>query len=165
MSNIHGRDNFAAKNHNENMPFFYGYTEKLQPFFKSSLVEQHSSEISQLELVEDIKQDNLNRVEDFIYCSLISLSHEVLRVEDTHLQSILFEQHEGIILHEFHDPMASWMELYFSKVSNALAFGILPISSHKYTDSLLHLSHLFWVFSNSSMHGIMILSQMVSWFH
>ena len=118
--------------------------------------------------MEDIKQDNLNRVKDFIYCSLIPLSHGVLRIEDTHLQFILFEQHEGIILHEFHDPVASWMELYFSKVSNAPAFGILPIFSHKYqlpADSLLHLSHLFWVFSNSSMHGIMILSQMVSWLH
>ena len=142
------------------MPIFYGYKEILQPFFQSSLVEQHSSEISQLELVEDIKQDNLNKVEDFIYCSLIALSHGVLRIEDTHLQSIL--------LHEFHDPLASWMELYFSKVSDAPDFGILPISSHKYqlpTNSLLHLSHLLWLFSNSSMHGIMILSQMVSWIH
>ena len=150
------------------MPIFYGYKEILQSFFQSSLVEQHSSEISQLDLVEDIKQDNLNRVEDFIHCSLIALSHRVLRIEDTHLQSFLFEHHEGIILHEFHDPVASWMELYFSKVSNAPAFGILPISSHKYqlpTDSLLHLSHLLWVFSNSSMHGIMILSQMVYWLH
>ena len=69
---------------------------------------------------------------------------------------------------KFHDLVASWMELYFSKVSNAPAFGILHISSHKYhlpTDSLLHLSHILWVFSNSSMHGIMILSQMVSWLH
>ena len=82
--------------------------------------------------MEDIKHDELNRVEDFIYFSLIALSHGVLRIEDTHLQSILFEQHEGIILHEFHDPMASWMELYFSKVSNAPTFGILPISNHKY---------------------------------
>ena len=82
--------------------------------------------------MEDIKQDNLNRVEDFIYCSLIALSHGVLRVEDTHLQYIFFKQHDGIILHEFHDPMASLMELDFSKVSNAPSFGILPISSHKY---------------------------------
>ena len=37
-----------------------------------------------------------------------------------------------VLNQKFHDPMASWMELYFSKVSNALAFGILPISSHKY---------------------------------
>ena len=72
--------------------------------------DQHSSEISQLELVEDIKHYNLNRVEYFIYCYLIALSHGVLRIEDTHLQSILFEQHEGIIFHDFHDPVASWME-------------------------------------------------------
>ena len=67
-------------------------------------------------------------------------------------------------MHEFHDPVAFWMELYFSKVSNVPNFGILPISS-KYqlpTDSLLHLSHLLWVFSNNNMHGIMILGQMVS---
>ena len=150
------------------MPFFYGYKEILQPLFQSSLVEQQYLEISQLELVEDIKQYNLNRVEYFIYCCLIALSHGVLRIEDTHLQSFLFEQHEGIILHEFHDPVASWMELYFSKVSNAPYFGILPISSHKYllpTYSLLHLSHILWVFSNSSMHEIMILIQMVSWLH
>ena len=71
MSNSHGSDKFSAQNHYENMPIFYGYKEILQPFFQSSLVEQHSSEISQLELVENIKQDNLNRVEYFIYCSLI----------------------------------------------------------------------------------------------
>ena len=97
------------------------------------------------------------------YC-IISWSIE----KDTHLQSFLFQQHEGIILYEFHDPVASWMELYFSKVSNALYFGILPISSHKYQlpiDSLLNLSHILWVFSNNSMHGIMILIQMVSWLH
>ena len=73
-----------------------------------------------------------------------------------------------VLNRKFHDPMASWMELYFSKVSNAPTFGILPISSHKYqllTESLLHLSHLLRVFSNNSMHGIMILSQMVSWLH
>ena len=93
------------------MPIFYGYKEILQPFFQSSLVEQHSSETSQLELAENIKQDNLNKVENFIYCSLIALSHGVLRIEETHLQYFLFEQHEGIILHEFHDPMVSWMEL------------------------------------------------------
>ena len=118
--------------------------------------------------MEDIKQDELNRVEDFIYFSLIALSHGVLRIEDIDLQSILFERHEGIILHEFHDPVASWMELYFSKVSNAPSFGILPISIHKYqlpTNSLLHLSHLLCIFSNSRIHGIMILSQMVSWLH
>ena len=33
VSNIHGHDNFAAQNHYENMPFFYGYKEILQPFF------------------------------------------------------------------------------------------------------------------------------------
>ena len=55
VSNIHGCDNFAAQNHNENMPVFYGYKEILHPFFQSSLVEQHSLEISQLDLVEDIK--------------------------------------------------------------------------------------------------------------
>ena len=69
---------------------------------------------------------------------------------------------------KFHDPVACYMELYFSIFSNASNFGILPISSHKYqlhADSLLHLSHLLWVFSNSSMHEIMILSQMVSWLH
>ena len=60
--------------------------------------------------MEDIKKDELKRVEYFIYFSLIALSHGVLRIEDTHLQSIHFEQHEGIILHEFHDPVASWME-------------------------------------------------------
>ena len=166
MSNIHGRDNSTAQNHYENMPIFYGYKEILQPFFQSSLVKQHSSEISQLGFVEDIKHDNLDKVKDFINCSLIALSNGVLRIEDTHLQSFLFEQQEGIILHEFHDPVASWMELYFSKVSNATTFCILPICSHKYQlpiDSLLHLSHLLWVFSNSSMHGIMILSEMVSW--
>ena len=85
--------------------------------------DKHSSEISHLQLVADIKQYNLNRVEDFIYCSLIALSHGVLKIEDTHLQSFVFEQHEGIILHEFHDPMASWMEFYFSKVSNAPSFA------------------------------------------
>ena len=111
--------------------------------------------------MKDIKHDNLNRVEDFIYYFPVALSHGVLRIEGTHLQSILFEQHEGIILHEFHDPVASWMEFYFSKVSNAPVVGILPISSRKYqlpTDSLLHLSHLLWVFSITRMHGIMILS-------
>ena len=90
MPNIHGHDNFTTQNHYENMPIFYGYKEILQPFFQSSLVKQHSSEISHLELVEDIKQDELNRVEDFIYFSLIALSHGVLRIEGTHLQSILF---------------------------------------------------------------------------
>ena len=73
-----------------------------------------------------------------------------------------------VLNQKFLDPMASWMELYFSKVSNAPAFGILPISSHKYQlpiDSLFHLSHLLWVSSNSSMHGIVFLSQMVSWVH
>ena len=90
VSNIHGRDNFSAQNHYEKMPIFYGYKEILQPFFQSSLVKQHSSEINQLGLVEDIKQDELNRIEDFIYFSLIALSHGVLRIEDTHLQSILF---------------------------------------------------------------------------
>ena len=76
-------------------------------------------------------------------------------------------KYEGIFFHEFHGPVASWMELYFSKVSNAPTFGILPISS-KYqlpADSLLYLSHILWVFSNNSMHGIMIRSQMVSWIH
>ena len=85
VSNSEGHDNFASQNHYENMPIFYRYKEILQPLFQSSLVEQHSSEISQLELVEDIKQYNLNRIEDFIYCSLIALSHGVLRIEDTHL--------------------------------------------------------------------------------
>ena len=69
--------------------------------------DQHSLEISQLELVADIKQYNLKRVEDFIYCSLIALSHGVLRIKDTHFQYIL--------LHGFHDPVASWMEFYFLK--------------------------------------------------
>ena len=46
VSNSHGRDNFTAQNHYENMPIFYGYKEILQPFFESSLVEKHSSEIS-----------------------------------------------------------------------------------------------------------------------
>ena len=55
MSNIHGRDKFSAQNHYEKMPFLYGYKEILQPFFQSSLVKQHSSKISQLGLVEDIK--------------------------------------------------------------------------------------------------------------
>ena len=35
-----------------------------------------------------------------------------------------------VLNRKFHDPMASWMDLYFSKVSNAPAFGILVISSH-----------------------------------
>ena len=113
VSNSHGRDNFQCSKPLLKYANFFGYKEILHPFFQSSLVEQHSSEISQLELVEDIKQDNLNKVEYFIHCSLIALSHGVLRIEDTHLQSFLFEQHEGIILHEFHDPVASWMELYF----------------------------------------------------
>ena len=65
--------------------FFYGYKEILQSFFQSSLVKQHSLEISQLGFMEDIKQDNLNRVEDFIHCPLIALSHGVLIIEDTHL--------------------------------------------------------------------------------
>ena len=79
-----------------------------------------------------------------------------------------YNEHIEILNWKFHDPMDSWMELYFSKVSDAPAFDILPIFIHKYQlpiDSLLHLSHLLWVFSNSSMHGIMILSQMVSWPH
>ena len=53
-----------------------------------------------------------------------------------------------VLNQKFHDPVASWMELYFSKVSNAPNFGILPISSHKYqlpTDFLLHLSHFLWI--------------------
>ena len=82
--------------------------------------------------------------------------------------SVYDEYNEDIqvLNRKFHDHVASWMELYFSKVSNAPAFGILPISNHKYqlpTD--LHLSHLLSVFSNNSMHGIMILNQMVSWLH
>ena len=89
MSNIHGRDNFATQNHNENLPIFYGYKEILQPFFQSALVKQHSLEISQLGLVEDIKQDELNKVEYFIYFSLIALSHGVLRIEDTHCSPFL----------------------------------------------------------------------------
>ena len=55
VSNIHGSDNFATQNHYENMPIFYGYKEIPQPFFQSSLVKKHSSEISQLGLVEDMK--------------------------------------------------------------------------------------------------------------
>ena len=55
VSNIHGRDNFAAQNHYEKMTIFYGYKEILQTFFQSSLVKQHSLEINQLGLVEDIK--------------------------------------------------------------------------------------------------------------
>ena len=57
-----------------------------------------------------------------------------------------YNEDNEVLNQKFHDPVASWMELYFSKVSNAPAFGILPTSSHKYqlpTDSLLHLSHLF----------------------
>ena len=46
VSNSHDRDNFAAQNHYENMLIFYGYKEILQPFFQSSLVKQHSSEMS-----------------------------------------------------------------------------------------------------------------------
>ena len=73
-----------------------------------------------------------------------------------------------VLNRKFDDPMVSWMELYFSKVSNAPSFGILPISSHKYqlpTNSLLHLSHVLWDFPKLNVHGIMILSQMVSWLH
>ena len=109
-SNLDKKDDNDEEDHANvfsNHPF-YDECES-DPGIKGS--DQHSSEISQLELVEDIKQYNLNRVEDFIYCSLITLSHGVLRIEDTHLQSFLFEQHEGIILHEFHDLVVSWMEL------------------------------------------------------
>ena len=77
-------------------------------------------------------------------------------------------KYEGIIFHEFHDPMDSWMELYFSKVYDVLGFCVLPISSCKYqlpTDSLLHLSYLLWVFSNSDMYRSIIVSQIVSWLY
>ena len=139
------RDNSTAQNHYENMPIFYGYKEILQPFFQSSLVEQHSSEISQLELVEDIKQDNLNRVEDFIYCSLIALSHGELRIEETHLHSFIFEQHEGIILYEFHDRMASWMELYFQRflMLQLLAYFLFPVVSIRCIQTLYWIYHIF----------------------
>ena len=80
----------------------------------------------------------------------------------------LYDEYNEDINRKFHDPMASWIDLYFSKVSNAPTFGILPISSRKYQlpiYSFLHLSHLLWVLSNNSMHGITILSQMISWLH
>ena len=72
--------------------------------------------------------------------------------EEEENASLYYEYNEDVevLNKKFHDPVASWMELYFSKVSNAPAFGILPIFSHKYqlpTDSLLHLSHYLWVFS------------------
>ena len=46
-----------------------------------------------------------------------------------------------VLNQKFHDLVASWMDFYFLKVSNAPTFGIHPISNHKYqlpTDSLLH---------------------------
>ena len=46
VSNSHVHDNFAGQNRYENMPFFYGYKEILQPLFQFSLLEQHSLEIS-----------------------------------------------------------------------------------------------------------------------
>ena len=95
-------------------------------------------------------------MELFIY-DIICDTHEQERAEQYSMEILeqklhlsdqdiaINSKYEGIIFHEFHDLMDSWMELYFSKGSNVLAFCILPISSCKYqlpTDSLFHLSYL-----------------------
>jgi hypothetical protein len=70
--------------------------------------------------------------------------------------------------HEFQDPIASWMDSYFSKISNVVSFSMIIICSRKYKMPANFLSHMLyplWIILNSDMHRVMVLSQMVSWFH
>ena len=70
--------------------------------------------------------------------------------------------------HEFQDPIASWMDSYFSKISNVVSFCMIIISNNKYKIHANFLSHMLyplWIISNSDMHRVMFLNEMVSWFH
>jgi hypothetical protein len=70
--------------------------------------------------------------------------------------------------HEFQDLIASWMDSYFSKISNVVIFSMNIICCRKYKMPANFLSHMLyplWIILNSDMHKVMVISQMVSWFH
>ena len=71
-----------------------------------------------------ISKNNIYQILLFFRIHVMYLLIDILYINDKQTHSDQHEQHERIILHEFHDLVASWMELYFSKVSNAPAFGI-----------------------------------------
>jgi hypothetical protein len=70
--------------------------------------------------------------------------------------------------HEFQDPIARWMDSYFSKIPKVESFSMIIICNCKYQMPANFLSHLIyplWIILNSDMHRVMVLSQMFSWFH
>jgi hypothetical protein len=72
------------------------------------------------------------------------------------------------VFHEFHDPVAIWMELYFSKVSNAPVFGKISVYSCKYQlliNLLLQILYHLRILLNSCMEEVIFISQILTWMH
>jgi hypothetical protein len=60
------------------------------------------------------------------------------------------------------------MDSYFSKISNVVSFSMINFCSREYempANFLLHMIYPLLIILNSDMHRVMVLSQMVSWFH
>jgi hypothetical protein len=86
-------------------------------------------------------------------------------------ESTFIEDQDGIFnhlemsCHEFHDPMAFYMELYFSKVSNAPVVGKISDYNCKYQFLLnLLLQNLYHlrIVSNSCMEEIIFISSILT---
>ena len=104
--------------------------------------EQQIVEVLQSNEVNEEFQEQCTQISS---SSIIEQKIQEIFGQEKGKQLIHLPQQEKISFQEFHDPVASWMELYFSKVSNAPTFGMLHISNYKYQlliDCLLHLLHL-----------------------
>jgi hypothetical protein len=113
---------------------------------------------------------SLNGCEAFDLNELFQGEHEeynlINNADLIQQQLCLLNQLEAF--HEFQDPITSWMDSCFSKTPKVVSFSMIIICNRKYQMPANFLSHLLypiWIILNSDMHGVMVLSQMVSWFH
>jgi hypothetical protein len=71
-----------------------------------------------------------------------------------------------IFCHEFHDPIADWMESLFSKASHTDSLGMVFLCCCEYELSknfLLHTLNSFYVFSDNCKHKAMPRNQLLDW--
>jgi len=93
------------------------------------------------------------------------LIHDILLAE-----SFLYSEQCGELqgFHEFHDPVAFCMELYFSKVSNAPVLGRISVYSCKYwllIHFLLQKSLFSCMFSFTHKEKDHVVSKMITFLH
>jgi len=77
-----------------------------------------------------------------------------------------FTVDQGILWHEFHDPIALWMESFVSMTSSDTCFGILLIYGIKYQlsmENLLHASRSSYIFSKDYMQRVILTRQQLEW--